>query len=321
MEQVSVIIPTYNMAHYISEAIESVLTQTYGDYEIIVVDDGSDDDTREVLNQYAPHITYVYQQNAGINGARTCGLNQANGEYITLLDADDRWLPDKLDQQVNFMRTCPHLDLIFTDFCSFKDGELPRWVFLENNEPFKQIVTESISNDHPFWKTFKQNFLCQYLRGNFILPSTLMIRKDTCQKFNIWESDFMPRETYEFFVRSLNFLNVAFIDKVMVHRRIHETSIMHLNRERHHQKTIIICENAQNYPWIDDSSKHFLQEQLVASHLTLCKYYFSQGKIGEACKSFQRAYTKSRHLHQLLHQLALLILKRIKGALNRVFNT
>jgi glycosyltransferase involved in cell wall biosynthesis len=314
------------MAHWISEAVESVLTQTYDSYEIIVVDDGSDDDTCTLLGQYAPHITYVYQQNAGINAARTRGLNQAKGEYITLLDADDRWLPDKLEEQINFMRTCPHLDLIFTDFYNFDDTGVTKRTFLDNNEPFKQISTESISNEHPNWKICEQNLLYHYLRGNFILPSTLMIKKDTCEKFNIWESDFMPRETYEFFVRSLHQLNVAVIDKALVHRRIHRTSLTFLNAERFHQKTITICKNAQSYPWIDDSSRLFLREQLVTSHFLLGKYYLSKGKVLQARKLLKYAYSESRQLHQLAPLLStyiltpklILVLKRIKHAFPRM---
>src|SRR3989304_595361 len=100
MPRVSVIIPTYNTAHYIAPAVESVLGQTYQDTEIIVVDDGSTDNTRTVLTPYMDRIQYIVQDNKGRSEARNRGIHQSQGEFIAFLDADDLWLPDKLSQQV-----------------------------------------------------------------------------------------------------------------------------------------------------------------------------------------------------------------------------
>jgi len=85
MPRISVIIPTYNSAHYICEAIDSVLSQTYKDYEIIVVDDGSKDNTKEVLKEYSEKIVYVYQDNAGVNAARTRGLRKLKENILLSL--------------------------------------------------------------------------------------------------------------------------------------------------------------------------------------------------------------------------------------------
>ena len=90
---VSVIIPTYNRAAYIVEALESVFAQTYGDCEIIVVDDGSTDDTKAVLQSHMARIRYIYQENAGVSVARNTGISAATGEWIAFLDSDDQWRP------------------------------------------------------------------------------------------------------------------------------------------------------------------------------------------------------------------------------------
>ena len=101
---VSVIIPTYNRAHLVTGAIESVLAQTFTDYEIIVVDDGSTDATGEVLSQrYGDRIRYLYQANAGRSVTRNRGVDLAKGEYVAFLDSDDLWLPQKLERMVAFM--------------------------------------------------------------------------------------------------------------------------------------------------------------------------------------------------------------------------
>jgi glycosyltransferase involved in cell wall biosynthesis len=100
---ISVIIPTYNRAQLVTKAIDSVLAQTYHDYEIIVVDDGSTDNTKEVLQPYMDRIRYIYQENAGVSAARNAGIRVAKGEWIAFIDSDDQWLPDKLSAQIEFV--------------------------------------------------------------------------------------------------------------------------------------------------------------------------------------------------------------------------
>jgi cellulose synthase/poly-beta-1,6-N-acetylglucosamine synthase-like glycosyltransferase len=104
MPKVSVIIPTYNRCGIISNAIDSVLAQTFKDYELIVVDDGSEDDTRSVVMKYgSDKILYWYQENSGKSSARNNGIKKATGEYIAFLDSDDMFVPDKLRKQVDFL--------------------------------------------------------------------------------------------------------------------------------------------------------------------------------------------------------------------------
>lgn len=103
MPRVSTIIPTYNCARYVGRAIDSVCAQTYKDYEILVVDDGSSDDTKDVVMQYGRKVTYIYQQNQGVSAARNHAISKANGELLAYLDADDMWFPEKLERQVAFL--------------------------------------------------------------------------------------------------------------------------------------------------------------------------------------------------------------------------
>jgi glycosyltransferase involved in cell wall biosynthesis len=97
---VSVIIPTYNRADCVTNAIDSVLAQTYADYEIIVIDDGSEDNTQEVISAYGDRLTHIHQDNQGLAAARNAGVRAARGEWIALLDSDDVWLPEKLAVQI-----------------------------------------------------------------------------------------------------------------------------------------------------------------------------------------------------------------------------
>jgi glycosyltransferase involved in cell wall biosynthesis len=100
MPEVSVIIPTYNSVRYLTQAIDSVLAQTFRDYEILVIDDGSTDETEEALRCYADRARYIRQQNSGVAVARNRGIAESRGRYIAFLDADDTWLPHKLELQL-----------------------------------------------------------------------------------------------------------------------------------------------------------------------------------------------------------------------------
>jgi len=122
--RVSVIIPTYNRARFVTKAIDSVLAQTYTDYEIIVIDDGSSDNTREILGPYMDKIQYIYQENAGASAARNPGISAATGEWVAFLDSDDEWLPEKLSIQMAHVRERPDLCAHITDVTFITaDGE------------------------------------------------------------------------------------------------------------------------------------------------------------------------------------------------------
>jgi glycosyltransferase involved in cell wall biosynthesis len=101
--QVSAVIPTYNYSRFVVEAVESALAQTYSPVEVVVVDDGSTDDTAERLRPYRARIRYLYQENRGLSGARNAGIRAARGEYVALLDSDDTWKPEKIASQMSLV--------------------------------------------------------------------------------------------------------------------------------------------------------------------------------------------------------------------------
>jgi glycosyltransferase involved in cell wall biosynthesis len=120
---VSVIIPTYNCASYLAAAIESVLAQTYRDFRIFVIDDGSTDATPEVMRPYVYHCVYIHQPNAGAAAARNRGIRESSSKYIAFLDADDLWHPTKLERQIQFLDRHPKVGLICSDFSMMGKGQ------------------------------------------------------------------------------------------------------------------------------------------------------------------------------------------------------
>ena len=120
--QVSVIIPTYNRGWTIGEAVDSVLAQDYRDFELIVVDDGSTDNTPEILDAYRGTIKVFRQENQGVSAARNRGIDEASGGFIAFLDSDDLWLPQKLSRQVEFFNTTPDALICQTEEVWIRNG-------------------------------------------------------------------------------------------------------------------------------------------------------------------------------------------------------
>src|SRR5258708_1857585 len=116
MPKVSILIPSYNSAHFLSRSIESALSGTYQDFEIIVIDDGSHDNTKDLVQSFIdryPHkIRYFWQENKGLAVARNTGIAQAHGEYLALLDADDKWLPCRLEEGVEILDADASIGLV-----------------------------------------------------------------------------------------------------------------------------------------------------------------------------------------------------------------
>jgi glycosyltransferase involved in cell wall biosynthesis len=136
MPKVSVVIPFYNAIKYLPETVDTVLQQTYGDYEVIIVNDGSTDNIEDWIRELAhPKVHLINQENQGCAGARNTGIQQSSGEYIAILDADDLWHPTKLEKQVNLMDRYPEAGLVYTwsDLID-EQGQIMGRVFKPNAE-------------------------------------------------------------------------------------------------------------------------------------------------------------------------------------------
>ncbi|MDE5112299.1 MAG: glycosyltransferase, partial [Trichodesmium sp. St7_bin2_1] len=181
--RVSVIIPVYNCDYYISQAIESILAQTYQSYEIIVIDDGSTDNTRKAIEPYMEKIHYVYQENQGVSAARNHGIDLAQGELIAFLDADDFFLPDKLTDQVRIFDTQPNLGIVHSG-----------WRRVNQQG-------ETIKNETP-WDYVPKLNLEGWLRWKPIgTMGTLMFRRDWLQEVGSFEVGLSQAEDVDLILR------------------------------------------------------------------------------------------------------------------------
>lgn len=163
---ISVVIPTYNRGFCIARAIDTVLCQTRTANEVIVVDDGSGDDTREIVRSYGDRVTYLFQRNAGVSAARNAGVRAARGEWIAFLDSDDEWIPEKLELQCSDVTKHPRAIAHMTD-CSLGEGDEDR-LSIFGMRGLRSEFERSPMRERP---------LCDVLQSAFF-PSSWLVRRD-----------------------------------------------------------------------------------------------------------------------------------------------
>ncbi len=173
MPKFSVVIPAYNSGKYLSEAIESVLSQTFQDWELLIVDDGSTDNTKNIIEgytkRYPQKVKYFYQKNAGTSAARNRGIKAAKGEWIAFLDADDIWLSGKLELHMACFSECPEADLFYTNATMVKYDKSRKWPYIHEKEfnfkPSEMYVRILIRNFIPFSSVVVQKSVLEAVGG------------------------------------------------------------------------------------------------------------------------------------------------------------
>jgi len=214
--KISVIIPTYNNEKYISKAIDSVLSQTYQNFSIIVIDDGSTDNTKQILTRYQEKITYIYQENQGVSVARNTGIHNSNSDYIAFLDSDDEWLPRKLEMQVGILDKKKNIGLVHSnDIRISEDGKI-----LYIDKPKAKYLNGKISK-----------YLL--LRKASIKTSTVLLRSTCLKKVGLFDTNLskIGVEDRDLWIRFTKHFNAYYVDEPLVKFRICSNSMSH-NREK-----------------------------------------------------------------------------------------
>lgn len=274
MAKVSVIIPSYNAEAFISETVDSALAQTYQDLEIIVVDDGSTDNTRRVLQQYGDRIRYVYQRNSGVSMARNTGIAIATGEYIALLDHDDVFLPEKLEEQVKILDADPDVALVYSDsYLVDFSGKLLGRMF-DGVQPHRGRV------------------LPELFLNNFIPCLTAVIRKQVLDKVGLFRPDLHIVEEYELFLRIAELYPVDFVHAPLAKYRVHETSFSNRDVELGCQESMAVAEEClERNPDLKHALGRKTEQKRANLHYVLGRACILKGKMEEARKQFARSLT------------------------------
>ena len=199
MPQVSVIIPTYNRAHVLGEAIDSVLSQTYDDLELIVVDDGSQDGTRDVVASYSSRLTYLLSGTPGSECCEKPGDQAARGNYLSFLDSDDLWLKEKLYLQMECMKVHPETLICYTDEIWIRKGV--RVNQMKKHRKYSGMIFEYCLP------------LC------IVSPSSVLINRQLLDEVGVFDETLEVCEDYDLWLRISARYPIQFIETPLIVKR------------------------------------------------------------------------------------------------------
>ncbi len=195
---ISVIIPSYNRAHVLDRAIQSVLGQTTPAQEVIVVDDGSGDDTAAMMTERFPQCRYIKQDNRGVSAARNTGINAAHGEWLAFLDSDDEWLPGKLAAQRELLRQHTEIQICHTEE-----------IWIRNGRRVNPMKKHFKSGGHIFQNCLP---LC------VISPSSVVIHRDLFTEIGAFDEELPACEDYDLWLRICARHPVAFVEQPQINK-------------------------------------------------------------------------------------------------------
>jgi glycosyltransferase involved in cell wall biosynthesis len=236
---VTVIMPVHNAAETLSAAIDSVLAQGYAPLQFIAVDDGSTDTSLEVLKRFDGRIEVHRQQGQGPAVARNLALSHARGLYLAFIDADDVWLPGKLDLQVAYLDAHPEVSAVF--------GRFKRWEATPGGDFPRPPTTraQSIHGDVSIEDRFRSTSLSGSLYVDLLLDSvvhiiTAMVRRDAVHAMGGFDTSLATGSDYEFWLRFSRAHRMTQLDQVMAWYRIHPQSITKRPREENAEYSILL---------------------------------------------------------------------------------
>ncbi len=268
---VTVIIPTYNSARFLPESLECVLNQTFRDFEILVVDDGSTDNTEQAIAPYLGQIRYIKKENGGPAAARNLGISEARGEFIAFLDADDLWMPDKLELQISRMNEHPEFGVVFTDDAIFDETGITRKSLKD------QFV---ISTGNVFDKLLTDHFICM---------SSVMIRRKCLEQIGVFDETLIGAEDYNLFLRLASRYKFGFVNKVVVHKRDHGGNLSENLEQMCHDEVWNLNKIAEMFP-----DRQIPTRKLIGQiYLRFGKYHFSRQEFAAARRILLKSLRRS----------------------------
>jgi len=241
MPKVTVIIPTYNMAKYLPEAIESVLNQTYKDFEIIVLDDGSTDDSKEIVKKYIDqsrnNIRYIYQENQGVVKARNKAIMNARGEFIAFLDADDKFYANRLEEEIKVIEKHPDIGLVHADDTEITESGECINIQRRNKKCLSGYIFKNL-----------------YTRKASISIPTVLIKKECFEKVGLFDENLskLGCEDREAWLRIAREYRIEYINKVLAYYRRNREG-MSRNRENMEKARYYVVEKFFSQGYVSKS--------------------------------------------------------------------
>ena len=227
---VTVVIPTYNRGHIIARAVASALAQTHEDLDVLVVDDGSTDDTADRLKAIGDlRLQYVVRPHAGVSATRNAGVKLATGDLLSFLDSDDEWKPNKLQREIAFFEQHPELDAVFTDLEKY-DGDAFVPSFMRASPLFSRRLTGVRAGDGIVVPS--REMYIYLLQEVFVKPSALTMRLDAFRCAGGFDERWSSSEDWEFLLRFAKWGRFGYIDEPLVILRISGDSLHRIDQPR-----------------------------------------------------------------------------------------
>ncbi|MEG4066838.1 glycosyltransferase [Microcoleus sp. Pol11C2] len=267
---ISVIIPAYNGDRYIVQAVESALSQTFTNLEIIVVDDGSTDRTQQVLQPYFDRIRYIYQENQGVGVARNRACQLAQGEFLAFLDADDYFLPSKLEKQIACFAADPALDMVQTG-----------WLLVDE-------TGREISAVKP-WQQAPELDLGSFIIYKCVRPSAMMLRRKCWEDLGGFASHFPLAEDLDFALRlTLKGYKAVWLEQILTCYRQHNSNIMSSGLPLM-KNTEILMKEFFNRADLPESIRQLKNQEHYLSFKWLAWRMYRDGHIAEMAQCLEKS--------------------------------
>ncbi len=310
---ISAIIPAYNSDEFIADAVHSILKQTRPITEIIIVDDGSTDNTQQIVEALPGPISYIKQPNQGPSAARNTGIKAANSEWIAFLDADDQWTSDKIDKQLKLLRKIPELVLIAGDMAEIdKSG---------------QLITESVLDKHHLLNKFQAiqdraipNALAELVTKNFIPTGTVLVNKSALLEAGLFNQTIRFGEDLELWAKIAAKHPITCIPEVLMLRRQHGNNATQLTAALL-SDLVKVMTSIRNYAAKELSLQNIDPNRLVANaYADLGYWHFSEYDLIEARQAFSASLKEKPNKRALLYWLACLLPAGIVKMLRKIKN-
>lgn len=288
--KLSVIIPAYNIAEYIAEALDSVLSQTFKDFEIIVINDGSPDtgEFEKVLEKYSDEIIYLVQENVGCGPARNVAIGHSRGELLAFLDGDDVWLPEFLESQINFLEENSY-DLVYADAYLFGDPSLTGKTFMQNAPSEGEADFESLLD----------------MRCNVIISGSIARRKNVLDAGMFEWKDARAQDFHLWLRMAHKGSRVGYQKKVLLKYRTRLNSLSGNSIQRV-EREIGVYHRIMKAIELNDSQHRIVQGQLKRLETELeierGKSFLIKEDFAAAQKAFEKAneYRQSNRLRMII---------------------
>jgi len=299
---VSVIIPTYNRAAFLIDTLNSVFSQTVSVKEVIVIDDGSTDNTAEIVGRYGNRVRYVFQKNQGVSAARNLGINIAISKYIAFLDSDDQWLPEKIEQQYSTLEKNSELVAHVSNISWYRnDKTFPQKLFTYSCPPDQNeqgVLTSPLE-----W----------VIRDSVAVIQALMVRKDILQRTGIFDPVLSLWEDTDFAARLALAGPWAYSSRplVLVRDPVEGDDRLSRSRATEYSNSLItrysvLSSLSSNSNLKKDNDLKVLQAELARTTYALAGLYARTGALKKAIRFYRDSFRHGLRIKSLFMLIALL---------------